>query len=321
MVRNVRFGPNKILCLEQPELAQHVPVEALASFGSRYDFPLDDLDGFYWLLTTQSEDAGAVRRRSLFGLLDINLGDMGSIRVFRPTYPPSVENALFILLLMLLKDPGDVPWRPFYVPWVFSFTNDDFADPVLPPDASALSLTIKGDSYHQFEVPDRSESFDMGDRQQRSLREWWEKLEVLLVHANSTEVNFHPLTKHFFVKALTDDGVDELISNLSCLEATLMLKNERGGRSKLLKRFERLVDCNDTKKWAQGAYELRDDYLHSLVDPATRTDWKGLARARWAVGMAVRKYIELASQNTGTDRTSLLNSLNPQSEVPRGEPG
>ena len=116
MVRNARFGPNEILCLGQRELAQHVPVEALARFGPRYEFPLDDLDGFYWLLTTQSEDAGPIRRRSLFGFLDINLSEVGSVRVFRPTYPPSVENALFVLLLMLLKDPDDVPWRPFYVP-------------------------------------------------------------------------------------------------------------------------------------------------------------------------------------------------------------
>ena len=310
MVRNVRFGPNEILYLEQGELAQHVPVEALARFGPRYEFPLEDLDGFYWLLTTQSEDAGPVYRRSLFGLLGVSLSEIGSVRVFAPIYSSPIENALFILLLMLLKVPDEVPWRPFRVPWVYSFTNDDFADPDSSPDASALSRAIVGDSDRQSEVPDQSEPFDMGALQQRSLRECWRQLETLLVHANSGTANFHPITRHFFVKALTDYGVDELISNISCLEATLMLK-QRNGRRKLMERFERLVGHTDARQWALDAYDLRNGYLHSLADPATRADWKDLARARWAVGMAVRKYVDLASRKPGTDRASLLNSLSP----------
>ena len=303
MVRNVRFGPNEILSLEQGELAQHVPVEALARFGPRYEFPLEDLDGFYWLLTTQFEDAGPVYRRSLFGLLGVSLSEIGSVRVFGPAYSSPIENALFVLLLILLKVPDEVPW-------VFSFTNDDFAGPDSSPDASALSRAIEGDSDRQFEVPDQSEPFDMGAGQQRNLRECWRQIETLLAHANSGNANFHPLTRHFFVKALTDYGVDELISNISCLEATLMLK-QRNGRSKLMERFARLVGHTDARQWDLHAYDLRDGYLHSLADPATRAEWKDLARARWAVGMAVRKYVDLASRRPGTDRTSLLNSLSP----------
>ncbi len=310
MVRNVRFGSNEVLCLEQRELARRVPVEALARFGPRYEFPLEDLDGFHWLLTTQPEDAGPVHRRSLFGLLNRKLSEIGSVRVFRPTYPPPVENVLFVLLLTLLKDPSDVPWRPFRVPWVFSFTNDGFADPVSPPDASALSRTIEGDFDREIEVPDQSESCDMGARQQRNLREWWRKLETLLAHAKSGDANFHPLTRHFFVKALTDGGVDEIISNISCLEATLMLEQPKG-RRKLMRRFACLVNHADAEQWAQHAYGLRDSYLHSLADPATRVGWKDLARARWAIGMAVRKYVDLASRQPGMNRTSLLKSLGP----------
>ena len=202
VVRNVSFGPNEVLYLDQREFARLVPVEALARFGPRYEFPPEELAGFYWLVTTQLEDAGPVHRRSLFGLFDRKLSEIGSVRVFRPNYPSPVENALFVLLLTLLKDPNDVPWRPFRVPWVFSFTNDCFADAVSPPAASALSRTIVGDFDHEVEVPDQSEFFDMGAQRHKSLREWWAKLESLLAHAKPVDANFHPLTRHFFVKAL-----------------------------------------------------------------------------------------------------------------------
>ena len=310
LVSYVRFGPNEIRYLELSELARRVPIEALARFGPRHEFPLGDLDGFYWLLTTQSEIAGPVHRRTLLGLFARKLSDIGSVRVFGPTFPPPIENALFVLLLTLLKDPGDVPWRPFRVPWVFSFTSDDFADSVSPPDVSALSRTMEGDWGREVEVPDQSERCDMGARRQGSLREWWTKLDALLACANTDVANFHPLTRHFFVKALTDNGVDELISNISCLEATLMLE-ERGGKAKLMKRFERLVEHPVAKQWVQDAYDSRNGYLHSLAGPETRVDWEDLAQARWAVGMAVREYVVLASHHPELSRASLLESLDP----------
>ena len=309
-VKNVAFGPNEIVCLEHGDLARRVPADALARFGPRYEFPLQELDGFYWLVTTRSEDAGPIHRRTWIDLLNLTLAELGSVPLFRSLYPSPVENALFVLLLTLLKEPNDVPWRPFHVPWVFSFTNDRFADPVPPPDASALTRTIVGDSNHQFEVPDQSECFDMGANQQTTLREWWTKFDLLLAHSNSTDASFHPLTRHFFVKALADNGVDEIISNISCLEATLMLKQSRG-RPKLKKRFAQIVNDTNTQKWAQHAYDLRDHYLHSLADPQTKVAWKDLARIRWAIASAVRKYVDLACLQPRTDRTSLLRQLSP----------
>ena len=148
----------------------------------------------------------------------------------------------------------------------------------------------------------------MGARQQGTLRGWWTKLENLLVHAKSVDPNFHPLTRHFFVKALADSGVDEIISNISCLEATLMLKQDRG-RPKLKQRYARLVGDTNAVQWVQLAYDLRDDYLHSMANPETNVDRKDLARARWAVAIAVRKYVDLASRQPGTNRTTLLKQL------------
>ena len=147
-----------------------------------------------------------------------------------------MENALFVLLLILLKNHREIPWHPFRVPWIFSVTDDLFSDPVAPPDASALSREIVGDQHHHFEVPDKSEIFEFGDRRREALQSRWDNLKTVLARADTNDANFHPLTRYFFVKALSEHGVDEIISNLSCLEATLQLK-----RDVLKQRYARLV--------------------------------------------------------------------------------
>ena len=57
-VTRIRFGPNEIIRLNGDDLAQRVPVDALARFGARYQFPTADLDGFCWLTTNRTEPAG-----------------------------------------------------------------------------------------------------------------------------------------------------------------------------------------------------------------------------------------------------------------------
>ena len=289
-VTSVRFGPNEIVRLQRDELAQRVPINALARFGPRYRFPTAELDGFCWLVTSQTENAGTLEKRTWLDLLNTGLTEVDTVMLFRSTHPTPVENALFVLLLILLKDPRDIPWQPFRVPWTFSFlliheaqqgcrdatyepsrfpvavpypsphratpayvvvtssdldtsrnkasvsglswisrfsfTDDLFSDPVAPPNPSALSHDIVGDEHDHFEVPDKSEVFDLGDRRREALQDRWNDLETVLARAATDRANFHPLTRHFFVKALSEHGVDEIISNLSCLEATLQLKRE-----------------------------------------------------------------------------------------------
>ena len=41
-----RFGQNEIVCLQRDDLSRRVPINALARFGARYQFPTAELDGF-----------------------------------------------------------------------------------------------------------------------------------------------------------------------------------------------------------------------------------------------------------------------------------
>ena len=304
-VTSLRFGPNEIVRLDGHDLARRVPVDALARFGARYQFPTVDLDGFLWLVTGLTEPAGSLERRTWLGWLNAAWVELDTVELFRSTYPTPLEDALFVLLLILLKDSGDTPWQPFRIPWTFSFTDDPFSDPVAPPDPSSLSRQVVGDEYDHFEVPDQSEFFEFGSRQHDALQRRWNDLEAVLGRRGTASASFHPLTRHFFVKAFSEYGVDEIISNLSCLEATLQLKEERN-RTKLIQRFAHLVADEQAGQWLESTYRLRNDYLHSLADPHQKLTWTDLARARWIVATAVNSYLDFAIEHPELNRSQLL---------------
>ena len=109
-VTSIRFGLNEIVRLDGDDLAQRVPVDALARFGAKYQFPTANLGGFRWLATSRTEPAGPLERRTWLGLFNIALVEVDTYGLFRSTYPPPVEDALFVLLLNLLKDPRDSSW-------------------------------------------------------------------------------------------------------------------------------------------------------------------------------------------------------------------
>ena len=238
------------------------------------------------------------------------MADVGTVALFGSAFPTAVENALFVLLLILLKHPEDPPWRPFRVPWILSVTDDMFSDADTPPDAAALSLQVIGDEYDHCEVPDKSEFFDLGAGRRESVQRRWNDLETMLARADPRTANFHPLTRHFFVKALSEHGVDEILANLSRLEATLQRKGERG-RPAVKRRFKRLVRHIGANQWLKEAYRSRDAYWHSLGDSNRRLSWSHLARTRWAVATAVGKYLDFAVHRPECNRSELLKQLDP----------
>ena len=308
-VKNVSFGENEIACLDREELTQRLPVEGLNRFGPRYEFPMNDLVGRYWLMVSEVEEAGPVYRRTVYGLLDFSLDDLGTTEMFRSTFPRPVEDALFVLLLTFLKNPDETPWRPFGVPWTYSFTDDLFSDADPAPEALALTPSIVGDVDNFSEVPDQSEFFEMGSQQREILNDRWRKLQTVLTAGELGDSNFHPLTKHFFVKALGDNGIDEIISNISCLEATLRGKEEKNRHTRQTTRYKHLVENRESRRWIDTAYELRKHYLHSLGDPNRKITWKDLGQTRWAVATAVDKYLDLASRRPELGREILLKQI------------
>ena len=138
-----------------------------------------------------------------------------------------------------------------------------------------------------------------------SLTRRWDQLQQVLARIGSDHANFNPLTKHFYIKALSEFGIDQIIANISCVDATLMRESKR---KFLMIRYNNLVQEDDALEWIKEAINLRDRYLHSLGDPGDNIDWKELGKTRVATTKAVRNYLDIAFNST-LSRKQLLRFL------------
>jgi hypothetical protein len=308
-LRHIRFGKCEIIPLEDGEFAKYIPVDALRRFEARHWFEPEKYAGFHYLVVSQQEHAGAIYRRSKWGIFYEDLSAVGKIKLYEPVYPEPVEDALFIMLLCFLKDPSEAPEKPFAVPRVYSFTDDPFSEPSRAPNPSALSWTIAGDEEHEYEVPDRSNYFSFKAAEiENALGERWNRLDAVSNRSTEVGAKFSSLTKHFFVKVFADEGIDELVSGLTCVEATLMLR-EWKGRERMIEGCQNLLHNDTALNWLRDAYDLRDKYLHGLGDQGDTTAWEEVAKYRWAVAKAVDNYLTLAGTSSGEDRDTLLRLL------------
>ncbi len=308
-VSDIHFGPCEIAFLDRDALEERIPVAALNRFEQRYRFPADQLTGFFWLIVTAQENAGPVWKRDSWSFLDKSLAEIGKMPLYDPAYPPPIEDALFVVLLSLAGEPSGEPLKPFRIPWFYSTTDDPFALPQHAPNPSALSWTLVGNEYEEIEVPDRSEYFEVdAEELESSLVGRWDRLVGALQRAGTDRANFHPLTKHFFVKAFAEHDIDEVLANLSCLEATLVLPEEKV-RTNMMKRYRRLVGNDEAYHWLDHAYDLRNKYLHSTGDPAEAFSWGELSRTRWSAIKGVDAYLTLTETQSGMSRHQLLELL------------
>jgi hypothetical protein len=301
-LKHLSFGSREIILLEERKFAEHIPIDALKRFEPRHWFEPEKYAGFHYLVLFDEEQAGSIWERNIWGIWHKTFDLIGITKLYEPVYPEPVEDALFLILLCLLKDPPGDSEKPFAVPWVYSFTEDPFSEPLRAPDPSALSWTMAGDENHEFEVPDRLNFYSFTTTAiETALGTLWSRLQAVTA-------NFHPLTKHFFMKAFQEEGVDEVVALISCIEATLMLPDEKH-TDKLLKRYERLVNDDTAYHCLKLAYKTRNRYLHSVGDQRDTINRDDFAKYRWAVAKAVDNYLALSAERSGQDRETLLRSL------------
>ncbi len=307
---NAPFGPNELRRLTRADLNQLVPVDGISRFGRQYAFPAELLDGLCWLVVTVREDAGALWKRTpLRWFHETTYGSIGETPLYEPSYPRPVEDALFVLLLTFRKLPNESPWRPFLVPWIYSFTDDPFAEPERPPEPSALTWRLVGDPPDEVAlVPDQLWPFPITEQVLDELRTRQSEFEITSAPCGSYDANLSALVPYFYVRAFAENGIQEIIANLSCIEATLMRRGQRG-RKGVLERFERLTDDQNAREWLKSGYRLRDRFLHSLAGSGDRVHSRELAQIRWSVTQAVREYMSFACKDRGRSREDLLGLL------------
>jgi len=308
-VNNIHFGPNEVAFLTHTELSQRIPLDGLKRFGHRYIIATENLNDRYWLIVNVRENAGAIWERGSFRFMYEPIGEYRKMPMFKPTFPMDVENALFVLLLSLSTESRNLTQDPFLVPWIYSFTDDPFSNPEIAPDPSALSWTIVGDPDQEFhQVPDQSNTIELTEEKLECLCERWHKFQTVLANKAPESANFNPLTLHFFIKAFTNEGIDEIIAAISCIEATLQLPEEKGSRIPK-RRYKRLVNDKDCNLWIDRAYSLRNKYLHSAEEIEKKIDLKLLSKTRLMLVKGVDAYVNIASQRCDLNRKSLLHFL------------
>lgn len=314
-IRKAGFGVSEIAFLNRTDLLEIIPIDALDRFEEWFRFPVDRLSGFYWLIVKDVEQAGAPWKRSGWSILDMTWDDVGTWRTHEPAYPDPVESALFVVLLCLKRDPANDLWEPFRVPWTYALTNDPFSEPPRAPDPSALTWTLIGDEHNEFEVPERSEWFDVDTIVlQYQLEKRWRQLTSMLSCVGTDNANFNPLTRHFFVKGFVDEGVDQLIANLCCLEATLLMGKE--GRGRLQNRVARLLSDRKANKALNDMLNTRDILLHPGRAETRTLSYSDLAKSRWVTHEVVEAYLDLTDKYQPLDRVALLEGLS-SGQLPR----
>jgi uncharacterized protein (DUF433 family) len=113
---------------------------------------------------------------------------------------------------------------------------------------------------------------------------------------------FPPVNKAFFVKAFAEDGIDEIVALISCVEATLMLSDERYTEKLLKRRYRRLVKDDQAYNFLKFAYTVRNKYLHALDDWHETTTLNDAAKCRWAVTKGADEYLPFADAKPEQDR-------------------
>ena len=173
-----------------------------------------------------------------------------------------------------------------------------------------MSWTIVGDPDQEFhQVPDQSNTIKLTEEKLECLCQRWHKFQTVLTNKAPESANFNPLTLHFFIKAFTNDGIDEIIAAISCIEATLQLPEEKGSKNSEKDATSawstiKTAICGLTKPISYG-----NKFLHSVEDIEKKIDLKILFKTRLMLVKGVDAYVNIASRRCDLNRRSLLHFL------------
>lgn len=307
-IGSIRFDPCEIGLLSQDDLNERIPVEALDRFGASYRFPADELAGMYWLIVPDVEDAGCVWKRDGWSMLDMTWDEIGRVPLYESTWPPAVEDALFVLLLYPWGETSIGYPESFRIPWVYTVTDDPFAQPSRGPDLAAVHFEWWDDHGPELKVPARNRSYSVeAAKMEAELNKRWSGIQALNSRAGTGADALNPLTRHFFIKGFVEEGIDQLLANVFCLEATFLLPREGEGRLKNL--VARFLHDKAANKALNMSVEMRHSYVHVKRPTSAHLSFDDLVTTRWVTRLAVDKYLEFAASKPDLDRDGLLKQI------------
>jgi hypothetical protein len=252
---------------------------------------------FSWLVVEELVDLpGEPEARALPSLFTDLSKDFGRIEPHRPLYPQAVETALLALLTAPWEDVtvhSDFEWRPFRIPWVYTFDDDLFARIPAPPSADSLTwepgfYQDAGGETIEYERPQQLLLEDDADEKTKYLNaDAWQAL----VLAEASPLFAGPV-KHFFVRAFVTDGIDEFLSHILVIEAALGLVTDHSRKPKLPRnpgatdrvgaRLSGMLNDPSAAECYRKLFDERSQFLHGRamtdIPSVSRLDARRLAR-------------------------------------------
>jgi hypothetical protein len=239
--------------------------------------------------------------------------DFAAIEPHKKRFPLAVERALFCMLLVPWEEwnkHGDINWRSFQAPWVFTVDHDLFTSPARTPSPDTLSWEPDIFEDHngetiELEKPVTYRSYEeMPDVVAWLTDERWE-----LVSKALRSPLFETPVSHFILSALIGEGIDEFMSHLTALEASLGRFEDKGRERVMKARIQALLGAAAPAATYGRLFNLRSEFVHGRVMGEISGEDRNAAR-RLARQVA-EALVQEANNRVIADRATFLESLAP----------
>lgn len=320
------FGPNQVRTFSPKELDELFDVNSLRRAHPSWSVDSRRFSEFTWLIVEEEvvHKTTALGQRRLPGLFENLNRDLGQIEPYHTGLPTSVEDALFVLLIIPWEEIvqyDDIDWRGFQVPWVYTIDSDVFARRLPAPSPDSLAWETEGgidSSGNEYEY-DRPIAYrlDVGsdDVISHANDATWNDIVV----ARQTSLFARPVA-HFFLRGFQATGIDEFLAHISTIEAALGQPEDhiRGSRKKVggkdpgatqrvVRRIMGLLNDRTSGQTYLNLFGLRSDFLHgkqmASISGADRKNARTLARK------IVCALIDHAASDPRVNREMLLDDL------------
>jgi len=277
---NLSFGPNRVRRMSAGELKALVASPRLERINPTWTFDAERFSEFSWLVVNEvvplDGEPGARALPALF--LDFSR-DFGAIEPHQKRFAAVVETALFALLLAPWEDwtvHGDLDWRGFRVPWIYTIDDDLLAESMPPPSPETLSWEpdFFFDEYGETIELERPTRLPLSDCAAKAI-EWlndaaWNDL----IRARESSLFGSPV-EHFFVHGFLVDGIDEFLAHITVVEAALGMSSDHhaagrrkiggknpGATTRVAARLAALLDAETAVADFKRLFEVRSEFVH-----------------------------------------------------------
>ncbi len=296
----LRFGRAWVQRFSATDLAAMFDAPKLRRYYPDAVFEPERLALFQWLVV--EERVRIDRRPEARAMPFLYEGfdrDTGAFDPHCGAYPEAVEAALFFLLQAPWEDWStylEVDWRGFRIPWIHTVDEDLFVRPSAPPNADSLTLEpwITYDHNGEEEELETTTTLPLDDAA-AALANWTETKWRAHERACRGALLRTPVA-HFLVRGFAEDGMDEVMAHMTCIEAALGTQADHFRRlrpktepppysatDRVGSRITALLDDAGAALTYKNLFDLRSAFVHgrgglAVVSTAQRVAARRLAR-------------------------------------------